>query len=255
MSKVALIIPCYNEEKRLNFSAIEDHINSYGQVDILFVNDGSRDKTWEMIEEFRTKSQLQLERVMSLNLTSNVGKNEAIRKGFQLIVSKEKYKYTGYWDADLAAPLSELPEMLELISSSSDIAAVLGTRVKLAGRDIRRKALRHYLGRIFATCVDIVFKLGVYDTQCGAKIFTTDIIRGVVEEPFYTHWIFDVELLLRIKHLEDGKLPHKLYEKPLNFWADVKGSKVSIWDYFKSFFDFLTLIKNYHKARNYSNSK
>ena len=95
--------------------------------------------------------------------------------------------YIGYWDADLETPLEAIPALCELLDARPDLEIVFGARVRLLGRAIARSALRHYLGRMFATAASMVLGLAVYDTQCGAKLFrASPAIRALFQEPFLT---------------------------------------------------------------------
>jgi hypothetical protein len=120
---------------------------------------------------------------------------------------------------------------------------VFGSRVKLLGRRIVRKPHRHYLGRIFATVVSNVLRLPVYDTQCGAKLFRrTSQLAVVLQNPFRSRWIFDVEILARFIHtcgIEYVK--NSVYEYPLAEWCDIGGSKVKPGDFLKALGDLLRI--------------
>jgi hypothetical protein len=109
--------------------------------------------------------------------------------------------------------------------------AVLGSRVRLLGRRIERRTTRHYLGRIFATVASIALRMPVYDTQCGAKLFrANDRLRACLAAPFRSRWVFDVELLARLRQAAaaDAAAMHALvHELPLRRWEDVPGSKVT----------------------------
>jgi hypothetical protein len=129
-------------------------------------------------------------------------------------------------DADLSTPLSELERMLEVLDDTG-ADAVLGARVGLAGYDVRRSALRHYLGRVFATAASLVLGSRIYDTQCGAKAFrVSPLLEQALAAPLRTRWVFDVELLGRML-AADGAV--RLVEVPLRKWSDVAGSKLSPW--------------------------
>jgi glycosyltransferase involved in cell wall biosynthesis len=156
--------------------------------------------------------------------------------------------FVGYWDADLATPLEAIPEFLAVLAGRSDLDMVFGSRVKLLGRQVRRRASRHYLGRVFATVVSLMLKMPIYDTQCGAKIFRVDPeTRALFAEPFHTRWVFDVELLARyIRELRSpATAAGRIYELPLHSWEDVGGSKVKSLDFFIAFRDVLRIYWKY----------
>ena len=113
---------------------------------------------------------------------------------------------------------------------------VLGSRVMLMGRDIRRKATRHYLGRVFATAVSHALDLPVYDTQCGAKILRVNAATATLfDPPFRSAWIFDVELIARYLRLPvapgEPARRDRLYELVLPAWHDRPGSKLRWHDF------------------------
>jgi dolichyl-phosphate beta-glucosyltransferase len=229
-----IVVPCYNEELRLPrdkyASFFEDPLN--GKIHIAFVNDGSSDGTLNLINSI---AQQYPHSVSVLNMVSNVGKAEAVRRGMQHVIRTNdlnEQDVVGFWDADLATPLDTIPKFIKLFDERPNLEMVFGARVALLGRDIHRKLDRHYLGRIFATLASIVLNLRIYDTQCGAKLFrATAEFRGALDAPFATGWIFDVELIARLitRRAAAARPPIEdaIYEYPLEKWSDIAGSKLS----------------------------
>jgi len=236
---IVLIIPCYNEEKRLDLNAFEE--GAQGEVQILFVDDGSKDKTAEKIQKFiHNKANLHLH-----VCAKNGGKANAVRIGMLHALQEPKLReatWIGFWDADLATPLWEIPNMLQYAELYTEhIDSIWGTRVSRLGSRIVRSAKRHYLGRIFATVIAVLLKVKSYDSQCGAKLFRKEVVEISFGENFLSNWIFDVEIMLRLK----GK---NIIEYPLRQWEDVPGSKVKIHkEMLRVFRDILRIRKKYLK--------
>jgi glycosyltransferase involved in cell wall biosynthesis len=243
---IILVIPCYNEEKRLKpeefkrFS-LEGHLQRF-----LFVNDGSTDGTLKLLEELQACDP---QRVEIYNLPKNLGKAEAVRSGV-LRACDQRPDYVGYWDADLATPLRAVADFYMLLDSRPDIEMVFGARVRLLGRSVKRKASRHYVGRVLATAISLVLGLGIYDSQCGAKLLrVSPAIIDVFRQPFRTKWLFDVELLARFIQARRGtnlrQVEEVVYELPLHEWHDVAGSKVRARDFAKAFFGLALIYWQY----------
>jgi hypothetical protein len=139
--------------------------------------------------------------------------------------------FFGYWDADLATPLNVILEFRDVLECRPSLEAILGSRVRLLGREVRRSPGRHYLGRVFASASSLVLGLSVYDTQCGAKLFrSSPTTRSLFQTPFASSWIFDVEILARFMAARgrgfQPRADRALFEFPLHRWRDVHGSKV-----------------------------
>lgn len=233
MRDTAIIIPCFNEQRRLKVEEFASNVNRHAWLHCIFVNDGSTDGTMERINSL---SALYPEQIHYVDLGNNVGKAKAVWHGFQKALDMG-YKNIGYWDADLSTPLSAVEQMREQLSIP-EVVMVFGSRVRLLHLNIERKAIRHYLGRLFATAASLVIGLPVYDTQCGAKIFKNSInLQRIFRRPFSTNWAFDVEIFARFTLLQkqDGTAPLTkiAIEHPLQEWRDVPGSKLTLWDFFK----------------------
>jgi dolichyl-phosphate beta-glucosyltransferase len=214
--RVSLVVPCFNEAERFSepdFVRFLDH----PRVHLTFVDDGSKDATAEVLER---ACERMAGRADLIRLPENRGKGEAVRAGMTHALLTGA-SIVGYVDADLATPVDEMLRMLARLEEI-DADAVIGSRVALLGVAIDRHPTRHYLGRLFASCVSFVLRERVYDTQCGAKLFrASPALDAALEAPFLSRWAFDVELLGRL--LASGA---KIVEMPLRHWTDVPGSKL-----------------------------
>lgn len=248
VSDVLIVVPCFNEAKRLpverftSFPAVEPSVR------FLFVDDGSTDSTLELLRKLQGRDS---ERFGLLELETNHGKAEAVRRGM-LAALKQQPSYAGYWDADLATPLDAIPRFLALLEERPALEMVFGSRVKLLGRVIERRALRHYGGRVLATLSSLALDLAVYDTQCGAKLFRrTEGISALFAEPFVTNWLFDVELLARFVQGRRGtdrpRAEDAIYEFALHEWRDVPGSKIRARDFFVALAEILRIRRRYFR--------
>lgn len=191
----------------------------------MFVNDGSTDSTLSVLQRLADNSP---EKIQTLSLPVNSGKAEAVRQGI-LAALKAGAKIVGYWDADLATPLSEIDRFLKKMYDDKEIQIICGTRVKRLGGSIERHWYRHYFGRILATLISYLLDLPTYDTQCGAKMFNGRLATELFREPFISSWLFDVEILARsIGILGKENMILSSYEIPLTSWRDVGKSKIKL---------------------------
>ena len=216
MPRICVIIPCFNEAARLDFGPFSELPPG---VTCLLVDDGSSDGTGELIRRHLS------ERLRLLELPRNVGKGEAIRQGVLHAKTSgwlDGAEWVGYWDADMATPLSELEDFIAYAAMvGGPVDGILGSRIYKLGSTIVRSYQRHLFGRVFATAAGMLLGLECYDSQCGAKLFRTTHMERAFGEPFLSRWIFDVEILMRLRE-------QRLIEYPLRRWVDKRGSKINI---------------------------
>lgn len=239
--QATIVIPCYNEANRLKKSDFVSFLETNDEVDFLFVNDGSSDATIELLQAFSAESP----RVHYLDLQTNGGKAEAVRQGMIYAEHHFESEYFGFWDADLATPLSEIQNFMKQIELGN-FDMVTGLRLLRLGAKVRRKRSRHLLGRVFATTASMLIDLPVYDTQCGAKLYRRKIVPALFAQPFITKWLFDVELLFRYKKAYGRAAAINLvYEYPVMAWADVEGSQLKLRDFIKAPYELYKINRKY----------
>ena len=243
-----IVVPCYDEETRLDAGELRRLAES---ADVWLVDDGSRDRTHERIEQIASGSG---DRIVAFSNQRNLGKAETVRR--HLVEGCERgAPMVGFLDADLATPVDEMTAMIALLESSG-AEAVTGARVGLSGRDIQRSAVRHYFGRVFSTFASIAIRARYYDTQCGAKVFrNTAPLRAALADPFLSRWSFDVELIGRLLAGTRDAAPvasHTLVEFPLSTWHDIAGSKLTTAAAWKSAAELLAIGRDLHRRRRRS---
>jgi dolichyl-phosphate beta-glucosyltransferase len=245
-ARCCLVVPCYNEAARLDVEGFRSYLATVPTVHLLFVDDGSRDDTIGVLNRVCAGFG---DRAFVLRRPANQGKAEAVRAGVVHALRGSSYEFVGFWDADLATPLNSVARFLQVFENHPGIEMVFGSRVQLLGRHVQRSAVRHYLGRVFATAVSTVLRMPIYDTQCGAKLFrVTSSTPQVFAERFISKWVFDVEIIARYLNLyrADSRLLDKaIYEYPLERWIDVAGSKVRPFDFLTAFVDVVKIKLKY----------
>ena len=240
--KVVIIIPCYNEADRLDTNKFIDYLSQNTHLHFIFVDDGSTDNTSKIINQLISKYN---PLVSLLTNETNKGKAESVRLGVI-----ESYKmnpdYIGFLDADLAAPIEEIDNLLKIVKKDKTKEVVFASRIQLIGSEIKRNYFRHFIGRLFATCVSLLLKIRIYDTQCGAKMFSRKICYDIFSEQFVSPWLFDVELFARLLNVYGmEKTIHMSCEHPVSKWRDIDGSKVKLIFFLKAPFELFNIVRHY----------
>ncbi len=243
VKNTAVVIPCYNEEERLDREAIVGFSRTHPHIRLLLMDDGSTDRTGEILEALSAEAP---EVLVAHRLPKNAGKAMAVRAGIQHLLRDQSHELVGYWDADLATPLEEIPRFIAELEANEKLKLIMGCRLKRLGATVERSMHRHYLGRIFATAASMTLRLPVYDTQCGAKLMRRELAAAVFAEPFHTRWYFDVEMLARVigQHGHAGALEH-VYELPLTSWIDRGDSRLGLQDCLRAPLELWKIARRY----------
>lgn len=238
--KICIIVPCYNEASRLAVEIYLNFLRENAEMDICFVNDGSSDGTDKVLENMQS---LCPERILLLNKEQNQGKAEAVRSGIEWVLEKGWYGRVGFMDADLATPLAEVCRLAKYWRPKK-IQRSLSGRDQKKGSKSQSDLWQPIWGVVFATIVVYFSDLNAYDTQCGAKIFTVPVAREIFAQTFHSPWLFDVELLLRIRQRHpDYNVIVK--EIPLDVWEEKGGSKIRFSHLLKMPFELCAIYRKY----------
>jgi glycosyltransferase involved in cell wall biosynthesis len=246
MSKnFAVIVPCYNEANRLDGGAFSKFVLENPAIEIWFANDGSTDNTLAIVQALASDNP---QKIHVFNLPQNSGKAEAVRQAFLHVYALGQYSHLAFIDADLSSPLKELIPLFNQFKINQNLLLAVGVRVKMLGNTVERKALRHYISRIFATFYNLILNIPNYDTQCGLKVFEANSIPEVFGERFISKWLFDIELFLRIQGMVGrAAYEHRIREIPVEEWKEVGDSRLKISDFLNAPLEVLRIRRKYIK--------
>lgn len=224
MLNVAVVIPVYNELNRFDLTNLDRLIQSKNiyKVKIYLVDDASIDGLFFKIKNYVKFNDLNVE---IIEFKVNKGKAEALRQGF-LHATQENFEILLMADADFSTPVSEVLNLADLLRTTSN-EIILGSRKRTSNNKIHSVRSRFLAGRLFAIQVRLLFGIKIYDTQCGFKAFRNTLeFRESISYPFRDRWLFDLELMLRIRAQNQTKV-HTWLEHPLTSWVEAPESKVT----------------------------
>lgn len=249
---VGVVIPCYNEETRLLSKEFTDFIDKNSGYHLCFVNDGSKDKTLEVLNNLRKGRE---DFITVYDCEKNGGKAEAVRQGMLYMAKQEDLDYIGFLDADLSTDLTDFDDLVSTIENSN-YKIVSGSRISRMGADITKESARKIISLSINFIIRKILKMDFKDTQCGAKIFHKDVIEISFAKKFVTQWIFDVEIFRRITlHFGLEKAKEMLCEQPLKRWIHADGSKLSMKDSVKIIGQLGQIAMHYRSKKNTSLSE
>jgi len=223
---LSVIIPAYNEEKRIGKTLLAvDHYLTKQKYDyeIVVVNDGARDRTAEVVRNFKKM-------VRGLRLIDNKqnhGKGWVVRQG--MLESHGEIRL--FMDADNSTTLDHFDKMWPLFRAGTDV--VIGSRDRKDARGARQavpqSGFKRFLGNLGNLLIQIFAVPGIWDTQCGFKAFTAKAAQAIFAKGRIDRWGFDIEALALAK-----KLKLKIDIIPV-YWVNDPQSHVSLKGYLRTF--------------------
>ena len=224
---VGVVIPCYNEEERLLGKEFRDFAHNNLGYHLCFVNDGSTDKTLEVLEELKKGNE---SNISIYNCEKNGGKAEAVRQGMLHMAKDSQLDYIGFLDADLSTDFRDFDDLVETLDQSN-FKIVSGSRMSRMGADITKESARKIISMTINLIIRTILRMPFNDTQCGAKVMDRSVVPLLFEKKFITKWLFDVEMFIRMrKHYGKVEAKKLICEQPLKRWIHADGSKLSMKD-------------------------
>ena len=191
---LSIIIPAYNEERRLPPSL--EKIVAFLQVqpytsEVMVVENGSTDATTQVVQAFIDARQNRSDKVRCTLLHSNPGKGAAVKRG--MLAAQGMYRFI--CDADLAMPIEEITKFLPPIHADGAFDIAIASRELPGAVRYNEPTYRHVMGRVFNFLVRLLAVPDIQDTQCGFKMFTCEAALSLFPLQRIDGWGFDVEVL------------------------------------------------------------
>jgi glycosyltransferase involved in cell wall biosynthesis len=219
MNKVSIVIPAYNEEKRISgtLKAYSDYFKKLKEeeildYEILVVINNTTDRTEEIVKNHQKVD----DNVIYLDFVQG-GKGFAVYEGFKDALTRDN-DFIGFVDADLATPPNSF---YELIKPLTKFDGTIANRV-IKGSKTNYTWKRKVTSRVFNFIVRVILLVPFTDTQCGAKAFRRKAVEEIIKNEKISQWGFDVELLYRLH-----KQKYKIVQVP-TIWFDRSGSKLDL---------------------------
>ena len=223
--KLSIVIPAYNEEKRIrgtlesycSFFKLKVKTKEISDFEIVVVLNNTTDRTLEITKQVKKK----YSEIVIMDLRPG-GKGFAITEGFKNILEKSKSDkhLIGFVDADMATPPNAF---FDLVKNIKHYDGIIASRwLKQSVIKTKQTLLRRFVSRGFNILVRTMFFFNYRDTQCGAKLFKKRVIEKITPELRLTEWAFDVNLLYLARRFN-----LKIKEFP-TIWEDKQDSKVNL---------------------------
>jgi dolichyl-phosphate beta-glucosyltransferase len=238
MTRLSVVIPAYNEERviRDSITRASKYLSTAGDAELIVVDDGSRDRTCEIVRELGQRFPF----VRLLQNDRNRGKGYSIKHGILESVGE----YVLYTDADLVYPIEGVVPFVKALEAGADVSIASrshpGTLFALHPRHFSYIYQRYLVGRTYINVVNRLLKIGVTDTQAGFKCFRGEAARRIFSRTTLYDFAFDVEALFIAR-----QLGYRIVELPVYFlYLGEQSSVQLVKDSVQMFADLVTIQRN-----------
>ena len=235
LPRLSIVIPAYNEEQRLpgTLETVLRWIDQpdYRDTEVLVVDDGSRDGTAAVGEAFGKRDT----RVRVLRNPGNKGKGYSVRHGMM----EGKGDWLLFSDADLSAPIDELPKLTEAVRRDKAEVAIGSRAMDRSLIGVHQSGIREEAGKFFNLLMKVSVGLPFQDTQCGFKLFSKRAASEIFRRQTIERFGFDAEVLFiaRLHGLKTVEVPVR--------WNHAEGTKIAMWsDGADMFLDLVRIRRN-----------
>ncbi len=226
---LSLVFPAYNEERRIArcLESAREFVKLESRpVEVIVVDDGSRDRTVDIARRFQDELPLVI-----VNSPRNEGKGRAVARGVLLAQGE----FVLFSDVDLSTPLADAYRLISALEEGSDVA--IGSRA-LADSEVlvRQSWVREHMGKVFNWIARRTAFHGISDSQCGFKAFRREVARRLFEHQRVSGFAFDAEILYLAQ-----RWGYRIREVPVH-WVNSPASQVHLFtDPCKMLFDILRI--------------
>lgn len=217
---VSLIIPCYNEESRIPLlvHGIQEFADQWqGDFEVIIVDDGSQDRTFATLSQDLFLLNLISDQKLKIIQQANQGKGAALQKG--VLAARKDFILT--LDADMATSPLEIIQWLQVKKSFRSDEILIGSR-EMNRAQVKDHWHREFAGHMFNLILRTITGLKIKDTQCGFKLYPTQLGKMIFASLQTPGWAHDVEILKRAE-----KKGFIITEMPIH-WEAVAGSKINL---------------------------
>ncbi len=229
---LSLILPAYNEEKRLDdcMEKVAGFVASHSDpIEVILVENGSSDRTYEIGCAYAEKYPW-----LRVLQEKKPGKGNAVRRG----MLEARGKYRMFADVDFSMPIGEVDHFIPPALEGYQVA--IGSREVPGAVRYNEPPNRHFTGRVFNLIVRILAVPGIHDTQCGFKSFSAEAAEKLFRLQRIDGWAFDAEVLFLAQHFG-----YKIIEVPVQWYYDGNSKINVLQDSIKMFRELLSIRKNY----------